>query len=158
MNAFEIPSSVFMLLCSLLGIICTLIFISVVILDRQCRTMTVLLVLNSIIAGLVVNIVYTCQALYQLTTDGNDELCVFRGFLLHGTCGLLYHTFCVQAFYRLFTTISIQERYLRSKRIILFIVLLQWLISLTFGLPILLMGHIKYHSGSRICQVDIDFI
>jgi hypothetical protein len=118
--------------------------------------MTVLLVLNSIIAGFVVNIVHACQALYQLINDGNDKLCAFRGFLLYGTSGLLYHTFCVQAFYRLFTTLSIQERYRRSKRVIMLIVFFQWLISLTFALPILLTGRIKYQSGSRICQVDIN--
>ena len=157
MNPFEIPSSIFILLCSILGIICALIFITIVILDRQSRTMTVLFVLNSILAGLVVNIVYACQAFYQLIGDGNDELCAFRGYLLHDTCGLLYHTFCVQAFYRLLTTISIQERYLRSKRVILFVVFVQWLISFAFGLPILLTGRIKYQAGSRICQVDLIF-
>lgn len=154
MNAFEILSSLFMLICSLLGIICTIIFISVVIIDRQCRTMTTLLVLNSIIAGLVVNIVYTCQSIYQLITDEEDQLCAFRGFLLHSTCGLLYHTFCVQALYRLFATMPTRQRYLRSKSVTIFIVILQWLISLTFALPIYLNNQIKYQAGSRICQVD----
>jgi hypothetical protein len=155
MNSFEIPSSIFILLCSIFGIVCALIFISILILDRQSRTMTVLLVLNSILAGLIVNIVYASQALYQLIGDGNDRLCAFRGLLIHDTCGLLYHTFCVQAFYRLLTTISIQERYLRSKCVIIFIVFIQWLISFTFGLPILLTGRIKYQAGSRVCQVDL---
>jgi hypothetical protein len=154
MDAFGILSSLFMFLCSVFGIVCALIFISVVIIYRQCRTMTTLLVLNSIIAGFVANIVYACQALYQLISDENDKLCVFRGFLLHDTCGLLYHTFCVQALYRLSATTSAQERYFRSKRVIMYIVLLQWLISLNFGLPILLNGQIKYQAGSRICQVD----
>jgi hypothetical protein len=155
MDVFEILSSLFMLLCSVSGIICTLIFISVIIIDRQCRTMTALLVFNSIIAGFIVNIVYACQALYQLVSDEEDKLCVFRGFLLHITCGLLYHTFCVQALYRLVVTMPVQQQYLRSKPVVLFIVLLQWLISLTFGLPILLNGQIKYQAGSRICQVEI---
>jgi hypothetical protein len=154
MHPFEILSSLFILFCSILGIVCTLIFIRVVIIDRQCRTMTTLLVLNSIIAGFVANIAYACQALYQLISDGNDNLCVFRGFLLHETCGLLYHTFCVQAFYRLSATKPAHQQCLRSKRIITFIIVLQWFISLTFGLPILLNNQIKYQAGSRICQVD----
>jgi hypothetical protein len=154
MYAFEILSSLFMLVCSVLGIVCALIFLSVVIIDRQCRTMTTLLVLNSVIAGFVLNTVYTSQAFYQLTNDGNDKLCEFRGFLLHGTCGLLYHTFCIQALYRLVVTLPVRQQYLRSKHVIIFIVLLQWLISSTFGLPILLNGQIKYQAGSRICQVN----
>ena len=154
MQAFEISSSLFMLLCSLMGLICAFIFISILIIDRQCRTMTTLLVLNSVIAGFVVNIVCTCQALYQLTTNEQDHLCVFRGFLLHVTCGLFYHTFSIQALYRLFVTIPVRRQYLRSKRIIMLMVLLQWLISLTFGLPILLDDRIKFQADSRICQVD----
>jgi hypothetical protein len=155
MDVFEILSSLFMLLCSVFGIICVFIFISVIIIDRQCRTMTTLLVLNSIIAGFVINTVYTCQAVYQLVCDQEDKLCVFRGFLLHAGCGLVYHTFCVQALYRLFVTMPVQQQYLRSKNLVLFIVLLQWLISLTFALPILLNGQIKYHVNSRICQVEM---
>ena len=155
MHVFEILSSLFMLLCSVFGIICTLIFISVIIIDRQCRTMTALLVLNSIIAGFIVNTVYACQALYQLVSDEEDTLCVFRGFLLHVTCGLLYHTFCVQALYRLVVTMPVQQQYLRSKSVVIMCsVLFQWVISLTFGLPILLNGQIKFQAGSRICQVD----
>jgi len=57
--------------------------------------------------------------------------------------------------YRLFATMPTQrQQYLRSKHTTLFIVVIQWLISLTFGLPILLNGQIKYQAGSRICQVD----
>ena len=143
-----------MLLCSILGVICAVIFITVLIIDRQCRTMTTLLVLNSIMGGFIVNIVYTCQTLYQLTTDENDKLCVFRGFLLNATSGLLYHTFCIQALFRLFVTIPVRRQYFRSKHVIMFIILIQWFISLTFGLPILVNGRIKFQAGSRICQVD----
>ncbi len=153
MQAFEIISSLCMLLCSVLGTGCSLIFIRVLIIDRQCRTMTTLLVLNSVIAGFIVNVVCTCQSIYQLVSDENDKLCEFRGFLLHGACGLLYHTFCVQALHRIFSTIAIQRQYLRSKRVIKVIVLFQWLISSTFALPILLDGRIKFQAGSRICQV-----
>jgi hypothetical protein len=154
MDVFEILSSVSMLLCSVFGVGCSLIFISVFIIDRQCRTMTTYLVLNSIIAGFIVNVVYTCQSVYQLTSDGNDALCVIRGFLLHGACGLLYHTFCVQALYRLFATIALHRQYLRSKRVIKLIVSVQWLISLTFALPMLLGGRIQFQPESRVCQVN----
>jgi uncharacterized membrane-anchored protein len=155
MYILDFLSSLFMLLCSIFGIVCALIFISVLIINRQCRTMTIALVLNSIIAGLVVNIVYACQSMYQFFIDESDKLCVFRGFLVHSTRGLFYHTFCVQALYRVFATLFSRRRCLRSKRVFICIVLFQWLISLTFALPILLDGRIKYQPGSRICQVGI---
>ncbi|CAF3193215.1 unnamed protein product [Rotaria sp. Silwood2] len=155
MDSFEILSDLFMLLCNLLGIGCALIFISVLIIYRQCRKITTLLVLNSIIAGFIVNVVCIYQVIYQLTSDGNDKLCVLRGFLLQSGCGLLYHTFCVQALHRFFATVPERRQYLRSKCVILFIVLLQWFISLTFSLPILVGGRIKFQAGYRICQVSM---
>ncbi|CAF1397059.1 unnamed protein product [Rotaria sordida] len=155
MDFFEILSYLFMLLYSLFGIGCALIFINVLIIYCQCRTMTIFLVFNSIIAGFTVNIVCVCQVMYQLTSDGNDKLCVLRGFLIESGCGLLYHTFCVQAFYRLFSTIPKRREYLQSKCSIIFIVLLQWLISFTFGLPILIVDRIKFQMDYRICQISM---
>ncbi|UJR14517.1 hypothetical protein I4U23_001513 [Adineta vaga] len=108
---------------------------------RQCRTTTTILVLNSIVAGFILNVVYACQAWYQLSATEPDPLCRFRCFLVNMTFGLLYHTFCLHALYRLFMTISIQRIYLRSKCILL-----------------LMNNRIQFSLDSRVCQVSIDDI
>ncbi|CAF3293771.1 unnamed protein product [Rotaria sp. Silwood2] len=153
MDVFEIFSSVFMLLCSILGVVCAFIFIGIVICSRQCRTITILLVLNSTAANLIINFACGSQAFYQLASDGNDRLCELRGFFIHLGTSLLYHTLCVQALHRLFVTVLARQRYLQSTRVIIFLVILQWLMSLGLCLPMLLTGHIVYHPKSRICQV-----
>ncbi|CAF1310255.1 unnamed protein product [Rotaria sp. Silwood1] len=140
---------------NLFGIGCAFIFIIILIIYRQCRTITTLLILNSIIAGFIVNIMYVYQVISQLTSDGNDKLCKLRGFLLQSGCGLLYHTLCVQALYRFFATIPKRQQYLQSKYTITFIVLVQWFISITFNLPILIDGRIKFEVNYRICQVSM---
>ncbi|CAF4122673.1 unnamed protein product, partial [Adineta steineri] len=115
-----------------------------------------MLAFNSAIAGIIVNVTCCCQAIYQLTSDGNDKLCSFRGFLLHAAAGLLYQTLCVQALHRLFVVVCATRRYLRSTKVIAFITIIQWLLSITFGIPALVIGRIVYQSGSRICQASLN--
>ncbi|CAF0953016.1 unnamed protein product [Adineta ricciae] len=150
-----------MIICSIFGILFAFIFILIVLIYRQCQTLTIFLVLNSTLAGLLANVACISQAIYQLLDVGNDRLCAVRGLLLQAGTGVLYHTLCVQAFYRLFVTVYSTRRYLQTKQFIGLIVLIQWIFSATFGLPILFIGRITYQAGSRICQVsleDISFI
>ena len=153
MDVFETLSSILMIVCSIFGIICAFIFIIIVATHRQCHTLTILLVLNSTVAGLIANMTCICQAIYQLMNIGNDKLCTIRGFLLQVGTGLLYHTLCVQALHRLFVTVYSKRQYLQTRRFNIFMVVIQWIFSATFGLPILLTGRITYYAGSRICQV-----
>ena len=154
MEFFETFSSILMIICSVFGIVCALLFILITCLDRQCHRLTVLLVLNSTLAGLIANITCIAQAIHQLVGITDDVLCTFRGFLLQSSTGMLYHTLCVQAFHRLFVTVHSTRASLQRKRVSLMMVIFQWLISGTFALPLLLTDRIPYHRGSRICQVN----
>jgi hypothetical protein len=158
MDIFEQVSSILMLISSIFGIGFVTIFIIIVAFHQHCHTTTILLVLNSVLAGLICNFVSGSQALYQLTGDGNDSLCILRGYLLYSSTGLLYHTLCVQGLHRFFVTVLAARRYLQSKRVILIVVIVQWVISSLFVLPIVLTGRIKYNPGSRICLVRINII
>lgn len=91
-----------------------------------------------------------------MLSDTPDALCTFRGFLLHCSTGLFYHTLCIQALHRLFVTVYAQRRCLQSRCVIVSIVVTQWLISITFAIPILLIGRIKFQAKDRICQVIIN--
>jgi hypothetical protein len=145
-NVFETLSSILMIVCSIFGIICALIFIIIVTIQRQYHALTILLVLNSTIAGLIANVVCISQAVYQLLDFGNDT-------------GALYHTLCVQALHRLFVTVYSTRRSLQTTRCSIYMIIVQWIFSATFGLPMLLTKRITYQPGSRICQVQIrDFL
>ncbi|UJR17319.1 hypothetical protein I4U23_004214 [Adineta vaga] len=156
MDILDITSSLCMVLCSTFGTICALIFIIIVLFHHQFHTITIVLAFNSAVAGLIINIICACQAIYQLKTDGNDILCSFRGFLLHAASGLLYQTLCVQTVHRLFVVVFAAQRYLRSKQVIVCITIFQWLLSITFGIPALILGRIVYQPGSRICQASLN--
>ncbi|UJR11561.1 hypothetical protein I4U23_015741 [Adineta vaga] len=124
--------------------------------EKQFHTITIILSFNSAIAGFIINVTSACQAIYQLLSDGNDRLCSFRGFLLHAASGLLYQTLCVQALHRLFVVVFPAKRYLRSKQVMIIILIIQWLISIMFAIPALIAGRIVYQSGSRICQASLN--
>ncbi|CAF1299714.1 unnamed protein product [Adineta steineri] len=156
MIVFETLSSILMVICSIFGIICAFLFIIIVLTHRQCHTLTILLVFNSTIAGLIANTTCISQAIYQLLDVANDSLCTVRGLFLQAGTGVLYHTLCVQALYRLFVTVYSARRSLQTTRFIILVVVIQWIFSISFGLPILFTGHITYQQGSRICQVSLE--
>ncbi len=153
MDVFEILSSILMIICSIFGMSCGFMFIIIVATHHQCHTLTIFLVLNSTVAGLIANITCISQAVYQLIDLGNDTLCAIRGLFLQAGTGVLYHTLCVQALHRLFVTVYSTRRYLQTVRFNIYMVVVQWVFSATFGLPFFLTGRITYQPGSRICQV-----
>jgi hypothetical protein len=153
MAAFETLSSILMIVCSTFGIFFAFIFIIIVSTHRECHTLTILLVLNSTLGGLLANITCISQVVYQLLDLGNDTLCAIRGLFLQAGTGVFYHTLCVQALHRLFVTVYSTRRYFQTTRFNIYMVVVQWIFSATFGLPFLLTGRITYQPGSRICQV-----
>ncbi|CAF1123880.1 unnamed protein product [Adineta ricciae] len=155
-SAFDLLSSLVMVSCSLVGLICSLTFILIVVTYRSLQTVTIMLAFNSAVAGFIINVTCGCQAIYQIISDGNDQLCSFRGFLLHAATGLLYHTLCVQALRSLFVVVFSAQRSLQSKPIIASITIVQWLISIMFAIPALVIGRIVYQAGSHICQASLN--
>ncbi|CAF1308873.1 unnamed protein product [Adineta ricciae] len=155
-SALDLLSSLVMVSCSLFGLICSLTFIIIVVTNRSLQTVTIMLAFNSAIAGFIINVTSGCQAIYQIISDGNDQFCSFRGFLLHAATGLLYHTLCVQALRSLFVVVFSAQRSLQSKPIIASITIVQWLVSITFAIPSLVLGRIVYQAGSRICQASLN--
>ena len=155
MDALDALSSAVMLAFGVFGTCTAFVFILIVALHRQCHTATIFLVLNSVVAGLVANLVFSIQSVYQLVGDGNDALCILRGYAIHSSAGVIYHTLSVQALHRLFVTVLARRRYLQSKRFLMALVGVQWFFSSCFVLPILLTGKIRYNPGSRICLVGV---
>jgi hypothetical protein len=144
-----------MIVCSIFGIICAFVFLIIVITHRHCHTLTIFLVFNSTVAGLIANITCISQAIYQLIDLGDDSLCIIRSFFLKTGTGALYHSLCVQALHRLFVTVYSTRRYLQTRRFHIYMIIIQWIFSATFSLPIVLTNRIKYQPGSRICQVKL---
>lgn len=151
--AFETLSSILMIIWSSFGILCALVFILITCIDQRCHRLTVLLVLNSTLAGIIANATCLAQAIYQLLDRADDVLCAFRGFLLQSSTAMLYHTLCVQALHRIFVTVYSTRRSLQHNRISVMMVIIQWIISGTFLLPLLLTNRFPYHRDSQICQV-----
>jgi hypothetical protein len=154
MTTLDACSSLLMAISNGFGVICALIFIAIVIRHRHCHTSTILLAFNSVVAGLISNTVCGIQAIYQLTGDGKDQFCVLRGYLFLSATGLMYHTLCVQALYRFFLIVIPTRPYLQSNRVQVAMVVIQWLFSWSFVLPIVCDGRIRYNPGSRICLVS----
>lgn len=152
-DTFQFVSSMLMMISSFLGIISALIFIVISLSETRCQSVTIRLVLNSTVAGLLANLICNIQSIYQLLNIGHDQLCTIRGFFLHASIGLFYHSLCVQAFHRLFVTVYSTRRILQSTYFTLSMIIAQWIFSSVFALPIFFLNRIIYYDQSRICQV-----
>lgn len=140
--------------CSfVLGVLCSVIFMTTVIRHHRCHTTTIMLAFNTNVAGLICNLAAGIEVMYQLASDKEDYLCLFRGYLFHASTGLLYHTLCIQAIHRTFVIVLASRKYLQSKLCISILVIVQWIISICFFLPLVFSGDVPYKPESRICTV-----
>lgn len=157
MELFETVSSILMIVYSVFGIVCAFIFIIITCLDCNCHRLTVLLVLNSTVAGFIASTTCIAQAIHQLIDRTDDYLCAFRGYLLQSSTAMVYHTLCVQALHRLFVTVYSTRRSLQKNQVSVIMIILQWIISVTFALPLFVTKRMPYHEGSQICQVKMKY-
>jgi hypothetical protein len=118
-----------------LGIFWSLTFLIILIKTNLYRKSSLaLLVGNASLAGLLFNLVIFTQAFHMLI-GRPDILCILRGHLIHSFAGSVYHSICLQAFHRLFVTVFSHRPQLQNVKVLVIMLIIQWIFSLTFCLP-----------------------
>ncbi|UJR34781.1 hypothetical protein I4U23_027560 [Adineta vaga] len=136
------------------GLFSSIIFISIVASQHELRqNLALLLAANLSMGGLVFCGPFMIQVSYMLINSVPDRFCSFRGYLY--VTGLVY-TFqatTLQTVHRLFVTVFVHHRQLQNRWLFLFLALIQFLVSLTALLPLLLGGHFAYLHDGKVCYI-----
>ncbi|CAF1362633.1 unnamed protein product [Adineta steineri] len=157
-QSWFIPFDVFNLICHSLVIIFTFIFLFIIIGDKTCHTVPMLLVANSCLAELVFSSNLFWMAIFTLNNDlkrqqYEDSLCVFRGYIIYITCYIQNCSYFLQAIYRYITVVYSARLFWQSARFQFFLISLMWTSAVIFTLPHILTNQVIYLVDDQICEM-----
>jgi hypothetical protein len=149
-----------MIICVIFAIILATFFLIVIILDKTCHTVPVILVANSYLAACVCGSIVLSMLVFTLHNDlkqiqYRDSLCVFRGFMGYTVCFAQNYSYLLQAICRCISVIYPNRLFWQSARFQIFLICLTWILSFLCPIPYVLTGEITYDINNQVCQLPL---
>ncbi|CAF1095752.1 unnamed protein product [Adineta steineri] len=159
-ESWFIPIDIVMLVCTILVIILSTIFLCIILLDKTCHTVSMMLIGNSCLTVLVFGCVLLSMCAFTLENDlkqiiYEDSLCIIRAYFDYVAAGVVNYSFLIQALYRYVTVIYPNRLFWQSARFQFLIICLTWMIAFIFPTAFIFTGQVKYNGDNQICQVPV---
>lgn len=156
-----IPVDVMMIICTGFVVVVSLIVLFITIFDKTTRTISTILLWNSLFAEMLFACVMFSMAIYSFENDRqridyNDCLCIFRGYMSYALSAVRSHSYLLQSIYRYMIILYPSNRYVQSERLQIGLILFTWLISLIHPFPFILTNQIEYNSVNQVCHVPFE--
>jgi hypothetical protein len=159
-ESWFIPIESLKIIFTLLGIILALFFLFIIIFDKTCHTIPMMLITNSCF----VQLVYSCNlfgmALFTLHNDLKqiyfyNSYCICQGYILYMATGIQMYSYFLQALYWYITTLYPTRLFFQSARFQGFLIFLTWICGIIYPIPVAFTGQITYNVDNQICQMPI---
>jgi hypothetical protein len=155
-----IPFNIIMIMCSTLVIILATFFLFIIVLDKTCHTVTMMLIANSCLAELICGTVIFSMNVYSFQNDLNqlpyqDSLCVFRGYLSLSSCAIQNYSFLLQSIYRYTTVVYPNSLFWKSARTQILLIVLTWILAFAYPFPFIFTGEYVYDADNGLCQIPL---
>ncbi len=159
-ESWFIPIDILEIIVTLLGIILSLVFLFIIILDKTCHTVPMMLIANSCL----VQLVYSCNlfgmTLFTLQNDLRqiyfyNSYCIFQGYILYMATGIQMYSYFLQALYCYITIVYPTRLFYQSARFQGFLICSTWICGIIYPIPIVFTGQIIYNVDDQICQMPI---
>jgi len=139
-------------------IILAIAFLFLIIIDKTCRTVPMMLVANSCLTELIFASDLLWISVFALENDlqqieYQDSLCIFRGYMTYAAGSLQSYSYLLQAIYRYVVVVYPARLTYQSARFQIFLICLTWICGIIYPIPIVLTGQINYLTNSQICQM-----
>jgi hypothetical protein len=159
-ESWFIPLDILMILCTTVAVVLALIILSIVILDKTCHTVQMMLIANSCLAALVFGSDMLGMASFTFQNDlkqiqYQDSLCIFRGYFGYVVTVLQNYSYSLQAIYRYITVVYPTSLFCQSVRFQAFLICLIWIFGFVCPIPYILTNEIKYNVDNQACQMPL---
>jgi hypothetical protein len=159
-ESWFIPLDILMIICTTFVVVFALIFLSIIILDKTCHTIPMMLIANSCLAEFIFGIVMFSMVLFTFENDlkqieYQDSFCIFRGFIGYVVTVLQNYSYLLQAIYRYITVVYPNRLFWQSARIQAFLICFIWILGFLCPIPYVITGEIKYNVDNQICQMPL---
>lgn len=155
-----IPFDILMTISTAFSVILVVIYLFIIIFDKTCHTVPMMLVGNSCLAEILFRSDMLSMALFTLQNDLKqsqyyDSFCIFRGFLGYIVTVLQNYSYLLQATYRYITVVYPTRLFYQSRKFQLFLICLIWIWGIVCPLPYVHTNGIKYNIDNQICQLPL---
>ncbi|CAF1491665.1 unnamed protein product [Adineta steineri] len=151
-----------MIICNVSAITLAIIFLILIIFDRTCHTVPMMLVANSCLATLMFGSAMLSLTSFTLQNDLKQiqyqfPFCVFIGYATYVTCTIQNYSLLLQAIYRYLFIVHPNRLFWHSYRIQLMFICISWIIAIALPMEYLFTGEIIYDVDNQICQMTLRF-
>ena len=159
-ESWYIPIDILEIVCITFGIILSFIFLIIIIIDKTCHTVPMMLVGNSCLIGFIFGFLILSMRLFTLMNDikqieYKDMFCSFRGYFGYATCSIQNFSYLLQAIYRYLTVVYPNRLYYHSAKFQLILICFTWLFGILYPIVFLFTGEIVYNIDNQICQLPL---
>jgi hypothetical protein len=159
-ESWFIPFNILTIICTGLSIIIALIFIIIIIVDKTCHTISMMLIVNSCLSELIFGSVLLWMSIFTTQNDFKqiayeDSYCIFRGYLKYVGYALQNYSYLLQALYRYITVVYPTCLVYQSIRIQTLVIVIIIILSIIYPIPFVINNQIKYIIDDQICQMPL---
>ncbi|CAF1165407.1 unnamed protein product [Adineta steineri] len=150
------------MVCVIAAFILATIFLFIIVREKTCHTVPMMLIANSCLAELIFASNLTGMAAFALGNDikqslDQDSLCIFRGYMTCVAYNLQNYSYLLQAMHRYVAVFYPTRLYYQSVRFQIAMIFLTWIFGIICPIPIVLTGQIKYDVDNQICAMPLGF-
>jgi hypothetical protein len=148
------------MICTILLIILASLFLFIIIFDKTCHTVPMMLIGNTCLSAFVSGCILFSTSLFTLKNDlkqihYEDALCIFRGYIQYSSFTVMDYSLALQALYRYVIVIYPTRLFLQSFRFQLLLICITWVYGYANLIAFIFTGDIIYNADSEICQYQL---
>jgi hypothetical protein len=161
-ESWFIPLDILSIVCIILVILFAILLLSVIILDKTCHTVPIMLIANSCLIAFLSGCCLFNLHLFTLQNDlkqiqYQDSFCIFRGYTTYVSCAVFNYSFLIQSLYRYVIVIYPNLLFWQSWKCQLMLICLTWLFSFIYPFVFTFTNEILYNVDNQICQLPFRF-
>ncbi len=155
-----IPFDILLIICAVLIVLMATIFIFIIIVDKACHTVAMMLITNTCFSVLMLGITRIMMTAFTLKNDlqqiqNQDSSCILLGYIVYVSYAIQNYSFFQQAFYRFMLVVYPTRLFWQSAKFQFFLICLTWIFGFVYSLPCILTGEIQYNIANQICQMPL---
>ncbi len=155
-----IPFDISMIVCLSLAIILGSLFLLIIILDKTCHTVPMMLIGNSCLGlvmfsgdVLIMTVITLKNDFKQIDHQGSS--CIVLGYLGYVFCTIMNHSFLLQAIYRYVSVVYPTRLFWQSMKFQVLLVCITWIYSFIYPLVFIFTDAIAYNFDNQLCQIPL---
>jgi hypothetical protein len=151
---------IFSFICTIFVIVVATVFLLIIIFDKICHTVPMMLIGNSCLAELICGTVIFSMNVYSFQNDLNqlpyqDSLCVFRGYLSLSSWAIQNYSFLLQSIYRYTIVVYPNSLFWKSARTQILLIVSTWILAFAYPFPFIFTGEYIYDADNELCQIPL---